>query len=105
MTPPPWHLTRTALVTYAFARRWTRSRDEADQREDLLDRAEEDLTRLQTGAGFRESDRYGRELWRSPKRTGGGLRWVIDPRMKAPDLPQVIWVGFGAPPNGTWAPR
>lgn len=105
MTPPPWHVTHTAIIEYAFARRWVRSRDEAERDEDVLDRALDALEAAQAAAGYRDSDRYGRELWRSPKRTGGGLRWIIDPRVSHGERPQVIWVGMGAPPARCWAPR
>ena len=104
MTPAPWHLTHTALVSYAFARGWVQTREAAEHDDGVLNDAEDGLTCLMPAAGYRARDRYGRELWRSPKRTGGGLRWVIDPRVQPPNLPEVIWVGFGAPPTRVWAP-
>jgi hypothetical protein len=81
-----------------------RSREDAERDENVIADAEDALEAMAPAAAYRERDRYGRELWRSPRRTGGGLRWVIDPRVKAPDLPEVIWVGFGAPPSRVWAP-
>ena len=97
-------MTHSALVAYAFARRWAGSREATEHDDRVLSQARGELERLMSGAGYRERDRYGREMWRSPKRTGGGLRWVIDPRVQPPNLPDVIWVGFGAPPARVWAP-
>lgn len=99
MSPPPWHITHSACQRYAFALRWPASDEDI-----IITRATEELTRLAGAASYRERDRYGRELWKSPKRTGGGLRWVIDPRVPAGQLPDVIWVGRGAPAGNVWAP-
>lgn len=101
MHPPPWHITHSACERYAHMLRWrptsidARIADATNQLEDKM-----------AAATFKERDRYGRELWRSPKRHGG-MRWVIDPRRDhtAPvdQLPKVIWVGNGAPPFQVWA--
>lgn len=103
MTPPPWHATHTALTEYAFKTRWVRSVGEAEHNAALLARARSEIEKIASAATFRARDRYGRELWRSSKRTGA-WRMVIDARQPAGRLPDVIWIGQGAPPARVWAP-
>jgi len=87
-----WYITEHAVNCYVRALRWP----DTDAN---WERAQAELIRGSTEASYRRTDRQGRELWRSPKRTGGGLRWVVDPRPHAGGpLPRVAWVGFGAPP-------
>jgi len=100
MTLLRWYLTDSAVNCFVFARRYPDTNE-------ALRQAESELEAMIETAGFRQRDRYGRELWRSPKRTGGALRWVLDPRPGAHSSdkrPRVIWVGFGAPPSRVWAP-
>jgi hypothetical protein len=94
-----WYLTDSAVNCFVFARRYPDS-------DRSMRRAEAELEAMMPQAGFRERDRYGRELWRSPRRTGAGLRWVVDPRptQRREKRPRVIWVGYGAPPISVWAP-
>jgi len=99
VTGDRWYLTDSAVNCYVFARRWT------DSAESLL-RAEAELLRLMPDAAFRARDTYGRELWRSPKNTGGGLRWVVDPRPHPHPTdrrPRVLWVGQARPHAGVWS--
>lgn len=98
MPRPTWYLTDSAVNCFVFVKRYP------DTDEAMVD-AEAELVAMMPYAMFRASDRYGRQLWRSPRRTGGGLRWVVDPRPKLPDKrPRVLWVGWSAPPSRVWAP-
>jgi hypothetical protein len=91
----PWHITRTACARYAQLREWDGENAEQATRE---------ISALLLRAHFIESDRHGRELWRSSRRDGR-LRWVLDPRkVHEQYLPQVIWVGHSKPPARLWAP-
>jgi hypothetical protein len=92
MAPARWYVTEHAVDRYVFARRWPR--DDAHWQ-----RAEAELLELSAHASYRE--RHGAiEVWRSPKRTGGGLRWVIDTRPHpGGPLARVVWVGYSAPPS------
>jgi hypothetical protein len=93
-----WYLTDSAVNCFVFLRRYPDS-------DESMRRAEAELEKMIPHAGFRARDRYGRQMYRSPKRTGGALRWVVDPRPRLPDQrPRVIWVGRGVPPAGVWAP-
>jgi hypothetical protein len=93
-----WYITEHAVNGYVFARRWPKD----DEHWQL---AESELIRISEDASYRRTDRHGRELWRSPSRTGGGLRWVIDPRPHpGGPLPRVAWVGFGKPPDHFFEP-
>lgn len=88
----PWYVTEHAVNCYVFARHWP----DDDQH---WERAEAELLDMCSAATFRARDRLGRELWRSPRRSGRGLRWVIDPRAHpGGPLPAVVWVGYAAPP-------
>lgn len=61
-------------------------------------RAEDELLAMSAAATFKERRQHF-EAWRSPKRTGGGLHWLIDTRPHpGGTLPRVIWVGLGAVP-------
>lgn len=102
MTPPPWHITDSAVARYAHARGWHVSGDYHSIPKDIRDRCEGGLEEVCKIASYRARDRYGRELWRTPKRTGGGLRIVIDPR-EGPTA-AIIWCGYGAPPARVFAP-
>lgn len=95
MTPPPWHVTHSAAKRYAYAMRWFV--------EDIK-RAELELTELMGAAKYKKRDRYGREMWRSPRRTGRALRWIVDPRVPNSMLPELVWVGQGTPPIQLWSP-
>lgn len=98
--PPRWQLTEFALRRGAHALRCS------------VDAAEDRLYELMPSATHRETDRQGRELWRSPRSQGGGLRWVLDTGWTvsgaaaagAVPPPHVIWVGHGAPPEEHWDP-
>jgi hypothetical protein len=95
-TQRSWYLTDSAVNGYVAARRWPDT-------DDSLKRAEAALDRLMQDATFRDRDSEGRELYRS-RRQDGGLRWVVDPRVRPPDMrARVIWVGNGAPPARVWA--
>lgn len=83
-----WVLSPAAIA--AGARVLRCSRDDAEDR----------LRKLQPTATRRETDRRGRELWRSPSRAYG-LRWVVDTHARPP---VVLWVGQGAPPAAHWDP-
>jgi hypothetical protein len=85
---PDWHLTQHAIERYQHVRGW-RTADDA--------RARIELQELAQHATYRDGV-DGLERWRSPKRSGGGLRWLIDTRVARGDLPRVVWVGYGAPP-------
>lgn len=105
---PPWKVTDTACVRYAFARRWIAAHVDYDSiGDDVLARVDSTLTALQWRANIREIGQYGRELWRGTKRLGGGLWWVIDPPpLHRPNaLPRVLWVGHGVPSSSVWLPR
>jgi hypothetical protein len=100
MTNPRWFLTESAVNCFVFVRRYPSDNDAKRQ-------AESELAAMIPAASFRQRDRYGRQLWRSPRRTGGALRWIVDPRPGAHSSdkrPRVIWVGCGAPPFRVWAP-
>lgn len=99
MSKPRWYLTDSAVNCFVFERRYPDT-------DAMLRRAEAELEALMPNAGYRQRDRYGRQLWRSPRRTGGALRWVVDPRPHHPvdRRPRVIWVGCCAPPGRVWAP-
>lgn len=64
---PDWYITDSAVERYHYAMRW-RVHDSA--------RARVELSALAQMATFRARDRKGRELWRSSKRLGRGLRWA-----------------------------
>lgn len=97
MTPPPWYITDHAITCYLHARGWPDNEANAH-------RAELELEQLSAAATYRSADTMGRELWRSPKRRGAGLRWVVDPRRYAGSpLPRVAWVGHGRPPTTLFA--
>lgn len=85
---PRWHLTEFALRRGAHVLRCS------------VDAAEDLLCELMPTATYRETDRAGRELWRSPK-SAHGLRWVLDVDA---DPPRVVWVGQAAPPEQHWDP-
>ena len=91
--PPRWTLTEFAIRRGAHALRCS------------VDAAEDRLYELMPTATYRETDRQGRELWRSPK-SAHGLRWVLDDARPGPggQSPRVVWVGQGAPPAEHWDP-
>ena len=66
MTARNWYLTDSAVNCFVFARRYPAS-------DESMERAERELKELMSRATFRKRDRYGRELWRSPRRTDSGL--------------------------------
>jgi hypothetical protein len=110
--PPPWHITDSACVAYAHARRWVRPGTKYDDdafTDEILDRVVSTLESLWKHANLREVGAYGRELWRGTKRLGGGLYWVIDPPPlhTSGRLPRVLWVGQSAPTSRprVWTPR
>jgi hypothetical protein len=99
-----WYITHSAVNSYVNARKWPD--DDAH-----FEKAEDALLQMCGEAEFRSRDTEGRELWKSPRRTGSGLRWVVDRRQ--PQLtrgaikdprPRVIWVGYGRPPEHLWTP-
>ena len=105
-TPASWRITESAIDRYLHARHWRATH--ASTRHT----AKAELERMKSAARYRRTDRFGRELWRSPSsKTGGnGMRWVIDTRdaddpSELAECPRVIWVGFGAPPLHVWAER
>ena len=96
-TPSAWRMTRSACADYARIKRW----DGYIQR-----RAAAALARLAQRAHWVDTDRHGRELWRSP-RADRHLRWVVDPRQlySYPSAAaRVLWVGYSKPPERLWAP-
>jgi len=96
---PRWQISDHAVHCYLHVRGW--SATDANR-----DHAITALTELMPGATFRETDSQFREMWRSPKRTGGGLRWLVDTRTHAGRLEaRVIWVGQGRPPAEMWSPE
>jgi len=105
--PPParWHITETAARCFARLIRDARGH-RAPRADDIGETEWQDaraaLERLTVTATYRERDRRGRTLWRSPP-SAYGLRWVVAPATSG-DLPDVIWVGAGRPPERAWAP-
>lgn len=104
---PRWHITPGAAQAYHAALRQLAGRGDGTVEhierwtlEDLRAR----LADLAPLAALRATDAHGRELYRSPRsrERGNALRWVVDPRVPAGDLPRVIWVGFRAPPRPVW---
>lgn len=93
MTLASWYITDSAVERYHHAMRW-RAHDAA--------RARAELSALAETATFRGRDRHGRELWRSSKRLGRGLRWVLGPPQPPDTRPRVLWVGHGVPPESVW---
>lgn len=100
-----WYVTHSAVNNFVDARKWPD--DDAH-----FEKAEDELLQMCNEADFRSRDTAGRELWRSPRRTGSGLRWVVDRRQPQLTLggaikdprPRVIWVGYGRPPERVWTP-
>lgn len=106
---PPWDVSDSACVRYAYARRWIAAGVDYDSMSDaLITRVDSALAELQRHVGLRAVGQYGRELWRGSKRLGGGLWWVVDPpalHAAATTLARVLWVGHGTPPSSVWLPR
>lgn len=96
-----WYITDNAVSCYVFCRRWPDS-------DVSWNRAEEDLLEMCEHATFRARDSEGREHWKSPRRTGSNLRWIVDtrplPGRPGGGLPRVIWVGFSGLPERFWTP-
>lgn len=99
---PPWHVTLSAAKRYAFLMRW----EDLPERV-LLGRVYEALEPRMLRARFKEVDRYGRELWRSPN-ADSNMRWVVDARREydGPAIQQarLIWIGQSKPPTNLFAP-
>ena len=66
-----------------------------------FERAESELIALMPSATYRQTDSFGRQLWRSGRPLQ--LRWVLG--FENPGKPQVIWVGQGRPPDAHAASR
>ena len=95
MTDARWYITQHAVQRYMHARRWPD--DDAH-----FERAEDELLEMSAHANFRRREKHLEE-WRSPRRTGGGLRWLVDTRRPATfvggiPLARVVWVGYHAAP-------
>lgn len=101
MTPPPWHVTHSAAKSYAVLMRW---HVEGEESWAVIERAARELTELMGATKFKARDRHGREIWRSQRSVGRALRWIVDPRVPPPCLPELIWVGRGTPPLQLWSP-
>jgi hypothetical protein len=111
--PPPWHVTETAARLFARALRDSR-RQRAPRADEIGEPewqdAREELLRIVPTATYRERDRAGRELWRSPP-SAYGLRWVVQAELALPTrrekvalVPAVVWVGLSRPPERIWTP-
>lgn len=108
-TSPPWHNTHTAIAGLFHIRKKLKLDDQPSSvREEVIATYDEDLQGIASRAHFVEVDRYGRELWRAPKRDYAA-RLVVDPRKDRTGpldaLPKLIWVGQGRPPDRVFAPR
>jgi hypothetical protein len=69
--------------------------------EEVLRRAQAALEDAQTRVNFKRRDQFGHEEWRDSRRVGSGMRFVIDPHVDTQrgELPKVIWIGQGVPPE------
>lgn len=98
-----WLLTPHAIEGFAYALRDTRGANvRRPYTPEELEAAADRLAELVDTAKLRATDAEGRELYRSPK-SSYGLRWVVShSRRSEGNLPQVVWVGLGRPPEQHW---
>lgn len=102
MTKPPWHNTHNAISGLRYVR--SRARLGKDQNENEFHGLDAELQRIADGAHYSSTDRAGREQWRAHKRDGG-LRLIVDARAASGgQLPKLVWVGQGKPPESVWTP-
>lgn len=100
--PPPWHNTHNAIAGLHHVR--TRRRLERDENETVFHELDGALQDIAERAHYVGTDRAGREQWRASKRDHG-LRMVVDPRgSNGRQLPKLVWVGQGKPPESVWTP-
>lgn len=102
MTKPPWHNTHNAISGLRYVRSRQRLDKDANENEfHALDGALQDIA---TRAHYLSTDRAGREQWRASK-IDHGLRMIVDPRgATGKQLPKLVWVGQGKPPESVWTP-
>lgn len=84
----PWYISARAVRDYCALRRLGDPNDD-----DVFVAAEEELAEATCSAHYVRDTDGGHQMWRLPRRTGGGLRLIVSTsRREEGNMPQLIAV-------------